>query len=118
MDRKRRIWGMVFLVSGLVALLAAGLMAFEAASAPAVAAVAWPLTIFAGYRMWRAAHPAASVWRELGRRGLAVATFGATAVALLFIKAVPQVLVVVVGVWFVLLATLVIALVLSARSAR
>ena len=118
MDRKRRFWGMVFLVSGFVALLAVGLMTITAASALPVAAVSWPLTIYAGYRMWRATHPAASLWRELARRGVAVATFGATAFTVLFFLASPQVLIVVVGVWIVLVVALFTALTLAERSIR
>ncbi len=118
MDRKRRIWGMVFLGSGFVALLALGLMTLTAAPALPLAAVSWPLTIYAGYMVWRTTHPAASLRRELARRGLLVATFGATAVAVLFFQAFPQVFVVVVGVWIVLIGALLIAITLVERSVR
>jgi hypothetical protein len=55
------------------------------------------VTIYAGYRIWRAGHPAANVWRELGRRGQAVAGFIAALVALLAIQAFPQVVAAIVG---------------------
>jgi uncharacterized membrane protein len=68
--------------------------------------------------MWRATYPAASVWRELARRGLAVAAFGATVFTVVFFQAFPQVFVVVVGVWFVAMVALFTALALAERSLR
>jgi hypothetical protein len=107
---------MIFLVSGLVALTTLVLLAISTVSAVPVAAVSWPLTIYAGYRIWRADHPAASFWRALARRSLAVATFGATAITLLFIRESPQVLVVVVAIWLLAMVTLLVLLTIVQRS--
>jgi hypothetical protein len=107
---------MVFLVSGLIGLVALLLLASSEASAVPIAAVSWALTIYAGYRIWRANHPAASLGREMARRGLAVASFGATAVTLLFIQAFPQVFAVVIVIWLVAMTTLLVVLTLVHRS--
>jgi hypothetical protein len=76
------------------------------------------VTIYAGYRVWKAAHPAASFWRELSRRTLAVTTFGATVVAFLLVGAFPEVVLVIVGVWLVLVVALFALLALGQRTSR
>ena len=118
MERQRRIWGLIFLVSGLFGLIAIGWVALAAASGVPIAAISWPLTAYSGYRIWRAGHPAASVWRELGRRGLAAAGAIATLAAILFIQAFPQVVPVILGVWFAAIVLLIVALAIASRGIR
>ena len=84
----------------------------------AIAVVAWTLTIYAGHRIWRAGHPAANVWRELGRRGQAVAGFIAALVALLAIQAFPQVVAAIVGLWLAAIVLLFVALAIGSRGTK
>ncbi|MGZ9276921.1 MAG: hypothetical protein ACXW4L_07360 [Candidatus Limnocylindrales bacterium] len=115
MDGKRRIWGMIFLTSGILGLLALGLMTLTRVSALPLAAVSWPLTVYAGYRMWKAAHPAGNVWRELARRAVTVATSIASAAAVLLFVSVPQIGLGIVAIW---IATMLVILGLVALAGR
>jgi hypothetical protein len=117
-ERQRRLWGLIFLVSGLFGLVAIGWVALAPASGWFVAAISWPATVYAGYRIWRADHPAGNVWRELGRRGLAVASFIALLVALLAIDAFPQLVAAIIGVWLVAIVLLFAALAIATRGTK
>ena len=117
MDRNRQMWGVVFLASGLIAMVTT-LMAFIAGPSVPFAVVSWLVTIYAGYRIWRAAHPATSFWRELSRRTVAVVTFGATVAALAFVAAAPQVVLVIAGIWVAAIVVLVVMLGLAERISR
>lgn len=120
MKRQRRIWGPIFLMSGLLGLVAIGWVVFAPRSGLpiAIAVVAWTLTIYAGHRIWRAGHPAANVWRELWRRGQAVAGFIAALVALLAIQAFPQVVAAIVGLWLAAIVLLFVALAIGSRGTK
>lgn len=78
-------------------------MALGTAAALPFAVGSCLVVVYAGYRIWRASHPGASVWREASRRTLAGITFGATLVAFWFVVTFPQVALVIVGVWAVLI---------------
>jgi hypothetical protein len=108
---------MVFLASALIAMVTT-LLAFNAGPSVPFALVSWLVTIYAGYRIWRAAHPATSFWRELSRRTVAVVTFGATVAALAFAAAAPQVALVIVGIWFVVIVVLFVMLGLAERTSQ
>jgi hypothetical protein len=111
-DRKHGPWGVIFLVSGLGAMIAVP-MALGTAAALPFAVVSCLVAVFAGYRIWRASHPAASAWREVSRRALAAITFGVSLVAVLFAVTFPQIVLVIVGAWAVLIIGLFALLALS-----
>ena len=108
---------MIFLASGVMALLAAplALVMFGSTVAVPFAVVVSVAAVYSGYRMWKAAHPAASVWREASRRTVAVITFGVTVVAIVLAREFPQILLVIIGVWLVVA---VVGLMLVARAER
>ena len=115
MERRRRIWGPIFLVAGLFGLIALGWLALDPASGLPLALITWAVTVYAGYRIWRASHPAASAWRELGRRGQAAGGVIATLVAVGLIQAFPQVVVAIVAVWLAAMVALVVGLAIASR---
>ena len=115
MERQRRIWGPIFLIAGLIGLIALGWLALDPASGLPIALIAWAVTIYAGYRIWRAGHPAASAWRELGRRGQAAGGVIATRVAVGLIQAVPHVVVAIIAVWLAAMVALVVGLAIASR---
>jgi hypothetical protein len=100
----------------LVAPLA--LLMFGPAVGLALIVISGVVTVYAGYRVWKAAHPAASVWREISRRTVAVITFGVSFAAVLLAMAFPQVLLVITGVWFVAVFLLAASLALGERTSR
>jgi hypothetical protein len=101
---ERGPWGGVFLASGLFAMTASFLAAGYPGAVP-FAVACWVVTVYAGYRIWRAAHPTASFGRELSRRTASVIWFCVVAVVALVAGANPVAAVVVgVLVFAVLLA--------------
>ena len=117
-ERRRPIWGPIFLVAGVLGLVAIAWAALDPVIGLPIAVALWALTAYAGYRIWRAAHPAASAWRELGRRGQAVAGGIATLAAVSFVQAFPQLVVGILGVWLVAIVALVIAVVVAERGVK
>ena len=115
MEGQRRIWGPIFLVAGLLGLVALGWLALDPAPGLPVALITWAVTIYAGYRIWRAGHPAASAWRDLGRRAQAVGGVIVTLVAVGLIQAFPQVVVAIVAVWLAAMVALVVGLAIASQ---
>ena len=107
--------GVVFVAAGVVALLSTVLLASNAAAALPWAVVSWPLTIFAGYRVWRGANPTTSVRREIAVRGRAAVASIAGVSIVLVATAFPQLLAVVVGIWAAVLVVLFVALAWAGR---
>ena len=93
-------------------------MSFGSATALPFAIVSCLVTVYAGYRIWRAAHPSTSFRQEFSRRTVAVITFGATVGAMLFALAIPQVALVIIGVWVAAIAALFAMLALAERMSR
>ncbi len=118
MDGKRRAWGLIFLATGLLGMTAVLLVALGATEAMPVAIVLCVVAIYAGYRIWKAAHPATSVWRELSRRTVAVITFGVTAGATWLALAFPEVTLAIVGIYFAALFAFFTLLVIAERTSR
>jgi hypothetical protein len=52
-----RPWGVVFLIAGLPATFSAMVLPFNPTLALPWVIVSWPVTAYAGYRIWRASHP-------------------------------------------------------------
>ena len=90
-------------------------MSLATSTALPFAVVSCLLTVYAGYRIWRAAHPTTSFRQEFSRRTVAVITFGATAGAVLFAAAFPQVALVIIGVWVAVLVAIGAMLALANR---
>lgn len=118
MERRRRIWGLIFLIAGVLGLVAIAWALLDPATGLPIALASWGLTAFAGYRVWRAAHPAASAWRELGRRGQALAGGIATVAAVSFIQAFPQLVLAIIGVWLVGIVVLIAAVMYAERGVQ
>lgn len=90
---ERRRWGCVFLVAGLVAMSAPLVLYADMWVGLAVVAASCPLAIYAGYRIWRASHPAGSVRIEIARRVVAATSVLATGVAFALFSAYPLIFV-------------------------
>ena len=106
--------GVLFIVAGVVAILSAVVLTSNPAALP-WALVSWPLTILAGYRVWRTANPNTDVRQELARRGLAGLAF-AGAVSLAVVAAgVPQLLALAVAIWVIVIVVLFAALAWAGR---
>jgi hypothetical protein len=63
-----RPWGFVFLLAGLPATFSAMVLPFNPALALPWVVVSWPVTAYAGYRIWRASHPPASASTAIATR--------------------------------------------------
>ena len=102
----RPVWGPVFLVAGIVAMLSGVLLLFGVALALPWVVVSWSLTALAGYRIWRANNPGIDARREVARRGRAIVT-GAAGVGLVVLAlAFPDAILIVVGVWLIAIVLL------------
>ena len=86
---ERQRWGFVFLLAGLIAMPAT-LFVTTSWFAAVLAIVLWALTIYSGYRIWRAGHPAGSVTREIARRVVGVASAVVTGAVGVFVLALVQ----------------------------
>jgi hypothetical protein len=68
-----RGWGVVFLLAGLPAVFSAMVLPFNPGLALPWVIVFWPLTVFAGYRIWRARNPTMSARTAIATRARMVA---------------------------------------------
>jgi hypothetical protein len=71
--RIARRWGLVFLLAGLPAAFSAMVLPFDPALALPWVIVFWPVTVYAGYRIWRAQNPTASARAAIATRARMVA---------------------------------------------
>ncbi len=108
--------GVIFIFAGLVAVLSAVVLTTNPAAALPWVLVSWPLTVLAGYRVWRAANPTTSVRSELARRSRAVVSFIVVVSIAIVAATFPQLIAIVVGLWVVVIAVLFLALAWPGRN--
>ena len=108
--------GVLFIVAGVVAILSVVVLTSNPAALPWVL-VSWPLTVIAGYRVWRTANPTKDIRQEVAGRGRAVVA-GIVGVSLVAVAlAAPQFVALAVGIWVAVIAVLFIALAIASRNA-
>jgi hypothetical protein len=101
-------WGLVFLLAGVGAMVS--LVFVGSPVGLAVAVLAWSLTAFAGYRIWRLRHPQERARGAIGVRVRWLIAFVATIAALAFVQAFPQVALLIVGGYLALMVGFVLLL--------
>lgn len=110
LGNRRGLWVFLFLIFGLPALFSAMVLPFNPPSAVPWVVLTWTVVAVSGYRIWRIDHPYESAERNIARRLCLLLSFAGGFIGLVIVQAYPLVLVVVLAVWFVVMALLGLAL--------
>ena len=76
----------------------------------------WGFTVFAGYRIWRGRHPSESATAAIGLRVRWLLGLVATVVAVVFIDAFPEIALLIIGGYVLLMVGVLVVLALIERS--
>lgn len=113
-SRSAGSWGVLFLLAGIGAMV--GLVLIGSPVGVAVDVFLWGFTVFAGYRIWRGRHPRESAKAAIGLRVRLVLGLFATGVAVAFIEAFPEIALLIIGGYVLLMVGFVVLLALVERS--
>jgi hypothetical protein len=105
LGNRRRLWVLLFGVSGLPAIFSVILLVFDPLATIPWLVLTWSVLVVSGYRIWRIDHPYESAERTIARLLYLVFSFTAGVIGLTIVRANPLVLVVVLAAWFVVMGT-------------